>query len=89
MERTRCHVEHLWFEHSDVGLQRQLASCGGIESVVVDSLAEAVTVEFDESVLDAAAVRRLISSCGYECAPADTAGIPARESAVRWIAGFP
>ncbi len=79
MERTRCHVEHLWFEHSDVGLRRQLGSCGGIESVDVDPLAEAVTVEFDESRLDAAAVRRLISSCGYECAPADAADIPIRE----------
>ena len=79
MARTRCHVEHLWFEHSGVGLQRQLTSFGGIESVVVDPLAEAVTVEFDESRLDAAAVRRLISICGYECAPAAATDFPARE----------
>lgn len=69
MERMRCHVDHLWFEHSDVGLRRQLTPLGGIESVIVDPEAGAVTVEFDASRLDEAKIRRLISSCGYQCAP--------------------
>lgn len=67
MERMRCHVDHLWFEHSEVGLRRQLSPFRGIESVVVDPAAGAVTIEFDASRLDAAGIRRLISSCGYEC----------------------
>lgn len=71
MERMRCRVDHLWFEHSDVGLRRQLTPVGGIESVVVDPGAGAVTIEFDASRLDPVGIRRLISSCGYECAPLD------------------
>lgn len=73
MQRMRCHVDHLWFEHSGVGLRRQLSPFTGIEAVSVDPAAGAVIIEFDESRLDPVGIRRLISSCGYECAPLDDA----------------
>ncbi|MBV5325083.1 MAG: hypothetical protein J0626_07365, partial [Rhodospirillaceae bacterium] len=58
MRTTHYHVDHLRFEHSDLGLERQLAQFPGVIRVAVDAQSGRVTK---------ARLERTICDCGYDC----------------------
>ena len=61
------HVEHLRYEHSDVGLRKQLRRMPGIHDVVTDPIAGSATITFDASCCGPREVERMIEECGYRC----------------------
>lgn len=65
MEVSVFRIDHLLFEGSELGLQRQLEDYPGIESVSVDTGSGIVTVRHDPTILSRRAVRRAIADCGY------------------------
>lgn len=74
METSVFRVDHLLFEGTELGLQRQLECYPGIESVSVDTASGIVTVRHDPTILSGRAVRRAIADCGYwspECEKAE------------------
>lgn len=72
MHTTRYHVDHLHFEHSTMGLGRQLAQCPGVIRVDADRSTGIVAIDFDDHTVSAARLERMICDCGYECRCADT-----------------
>ena len=81
MRRSRFRVDHLAFEHSSVGLRRQMTCCSGVHDVSTDTAASVTTVTFDPDRLHPEDVERLIHQCGYECRRLDDApDAPVRES---------
>ena len=71
-DRVVLHVDHLRFETSPVGLARLLGPWNGIDSVVVDSDAGLVIVEYDASRWSADTLRQAVATCGYACADASS-----------------
>lgn len=67
MDRLCFRVSSLLFEHSPVGLRRQLEHRDGIQGVLADPRTSTATVTFDPDRLARDDVERLISECGYEC----------------------
>ena len=67
MRRVTAEIERLTFEHSCVGLARQLERRSGITHVEVDTRAERATITYDDTRLSVAQLERLIGECGYEC----------------------
>ena len=67
MRRITAECDRLGFEHSSIGLARQLATRAGISRVEVDPSADRASITYDESKLTASQVERLIAECGYEC----------------------
>ena len=65
MKRLVTAIDADMFEHSAVGLERQLARRAGIDHVEVDPTTHTVVVEFDDARVKRADVRRLIAECGY------------------------
>ncbi len=65
MKRLITHIDSDMFEHSAVGLERQLTRRRGIDHVEVDRKAHTVIVDFDDARVKRADVRRLIAECGY------------------------
>ena len=68
MSRVVMHVQGLEFEHSRVGLARQLGRARGVAEVEVDPTAGTATVLYDDAVLDERAIVHRIAQCGYNCA---------------------
>lgn len=66
MNRVTTEIERLGFEHSCVGLARQLGRRAGIQSVDVDERTNRATVTYDDTRLTPSQVRQLIAQCGYE-----------------------
>lgn len=66
MNRVTTEIERLGFEHSCVGLARQLGCRAGIHRVDVDERANCATITYDDTCLTASHVRHLIAECGYE-----------------------
>lgn len=66
MNRVTTEIERLGFEHSCVGLARQLGGRAGIQSVDVDERTNRATITYDDARLTASHVRHLITECGYE-----------------------
>lgn len=76
MRRVTAEIERLTFEHSCVGLARQLERRPGITQVEVDTRADRATITYDDTRLSVSELERLIAECGYEClhsAPASKA----------------
>ena len=67
MRRITAEFDRLGFEHSPIGLARQLRIRAGISGVEVDPRANRASITYDESKLTASQVARLIAECGYEC----------------------
>ena len=68
MSSVMMHVDGLEFEHTRVGLARQLEQFTGIARVEVDPAAGTATVVYDDTRLGGpAAVAHLIAECGYQC----------------------
>ena len=67
MDRLSFVVGPLLFEHSPVGLRRQLEHRNGIQGVLADPRTSTATVTFDPDRLAREDVEQLISECGYEC----------------------
>ena len=67
MTRRAFHVEDLRYEHSMVGLRRQLHRCSGIQDVATDPGAGTATITFDADHWNAGDIERLITECGYVC----------------------
>ena len=77
MEISVFRIDHLLFEGTELGLQRQLECYPGIEGVSVDTASGMVTVRHDPTILSRRAVRRAIADCGYwspECEKIPAAG---------------
>ena len=66
MRRVTAEIERLTFEHSCVGLARQLRCRPGITQVEVDTHAERATITYDDTRLSTSQLERLIAECGYE-----------------------
>lgn len=66
MHRVTTEIERLGFEHSCVGLARQLGGRAGIQNVHVDEQTNRATITYDDTRLSASYVRHLIAECGYE-----------------------
>ena len=80
MRQITAEFDRLGFEHSSVGLGRQLRVRAGISGVEVDPRADRASISYDETRLTASQVERLIAECGYECrcckpAPEDEATV--------------
>jgi copper chaperone CopZ len=67
MRRITAEIERLTFEHSCVGLARQLQRRPGITQVEVDTRADRATITYDDTRLSVSQLERLIGECGYEC----------------------
>lgn len=79
MNRVMTEIERLGFEHSCVGLARQLGTRAGIERVDVDERTNRAIITYDETCLTASRVRDLIAECGYEVRdPSARMPMPAR-----------
>lgn len=66
MNRLTAEIERLGFEHSRVGLARQLEHRAGIQAVDVDERTSRATITYDDTRLSASDVRHLIAEVGYE-----------------------
>lgn len=66
MNRVTTEIERLGFEHSCVGLARQLTRRAGIQGVDVDERTSRATITYDDTRLTASDVRYLIAEAGYE-----------------------
>ena len=75
MRQTRFRVDHLLFEHSSVGLRRQLEHRAGIHGVTTDPQSSLAIVTYDQERLASSDVARLISESGYECSRVDYDGV--------------
>lgn len=67
MTSRRFHVEDLRYEHSMVGLGRQLQRSRGIEGVTTDPGSDTATITFDAACWSDRDIERLIAECGYVC----------------------
>jgi hypothetical protein len=67
MRQITAEFDRLGFEHSSIGLARQLQIRAGISRVEVDPRADRASITYDETRLTASQVARLIAECGYEC----------------------
>ena len=67
MQRITAEIDRLGFEHSSIGLARQLRMRSGISRVEVDQRTDRAAITYDETRLTASQVERLIGECGYEC----------------------
>jgi hypothetical protein len=74
MNRVTTEIERLGFEHSCVGLARQLGHRAGIQGVDVDERTNRATITYDDTRLTASHVRYLIAECGYEVHDATVRG---------------
>ena len=66
MNHVTTEIERLGFEHSCVGLARQLGHRAGIQRVDVDERTNRATITYDDARLTPSHVRHLIAECGYE-----------------------
>lgn len=66
MNRVTTEIERLGFEHSCVGLARQLGHRRGIQRVDVDERTSCATISYDDTRLTASDVTYLIAEAGYE-----------------------
>ena len=66
MNRVTTEIERLGFEHSCVGLARQLGHRRGIQRVDVDERTSRATITYDDTRLTASDVTYLIAEAGYE-----------------------
>lgn len=64
---THYHVDHLHFEHCDLGLERQLEKFPGVVHVAVNVRSGLVAIDFDERRVTKARLERTICDCGYDC----------------------
>jgi hypothetical protein len=65
--RRTFHVDDLRYEHSMVGLGRQLRRRHGIQDVTTDPGSSTATITFDASCWSERDIGRLIAECGYVC----------------------
>jgi hypothetical protein len=66
MKDMIAEVEGLVFEHSQVGLARQLTHRSGIEGVDVNSRAGTARIHYNQGRITPDDIRRLIAECGYQ-----------------------
>ena len=66
MNHVTTEIERLGFEHSCVGIARQLTHRPGIQRVDVDERTNHATITYDDTRLTASDVRHLIAEVGYE-----------------------
>jgi copper chaperone CopZ len=66
MSRVTTEIERLGFEHSCVGLARQLTRRPGIQRVDVDERTSRATITYDDTRLTASDVTYFIAEAGYE-----------------------
>jgi copper chaperone CopZ len=64
---ARFRVGPLCFEHSVLGLARQLAVVPGVRRVDLDIPAGLANIEFDADTMTPQRLERAISDCGYDC----------------------
>ena len=85
MNRVTTEIERLGFEHSCIGLARQLGRRAGIQRVDVDERTNRATITYDDARLTPSRVRDLIAECGYEVRDAtigeDTSGTTVKAGA--------
>lgn len=67
MTRRTFHVRDLQYEHSMVGLGRQLKRRHGIQNVKTDADSDTATITYDASCWSDRDIERLIAECGYVC----------------------
>jgi hypothetical protein len=67
MRRAIAEVDGMVFEHSPVGLARQLRGRVGIGRVQVDGAAGRAAIEYDPARVGVRELPRLIAECGYVC----------------------
>lgn len=67
MTRKEFHVKDLRYEHTMVGLRRQLQRCPGIHNVATEPGRSMATITFDASRWSAGGIEHLIGECGYVC----------------------
>ena len=65
MKRLVTAIDAIMAENSAVGLARQLSQRAGVERVNVNPDARTVSVDFDESRVQASDIGRYIAECGY------------------------
>jgi hypothetical protein len=65
--RRTFYVDDLRYEHSMVGLRRQLRRRHGIQDVTTDPGGNTATISFDASCWSDRDIERMIAECGYVC----------------------
>ena len=60
-------VRGLFEELDHLGVEKQLRSVAGVLDARANPASESVTVDFDEQLTDAAALKEMISDCGFHC----------------------
>jgi hypothetical protein len=65
MKRIDIDIDHVVFEHSCVGLARQLADFSGVAGVDIDWNRRYASITYDDTRLSVADIRRVVDGCGY------------------------
>ena len=65
MKEITLTVEGMSCEHCEKRVEQKTGALSGVTKVKADHNANRVVVSFDEKKTDEAAVREVISSCGY------------------------
>ena len=67
MQTTTLEVRGLFEELDHLGVEKQLLKTPGVSAATANPASESVTVNFDESVIEATALKRLVADCGFHC----------------------
>ena len=72
MRREIVAVDDMQYEHSDVGLERQLSRFPGVVRVDIDPRAGFADITYEESQVTSHRLHDLIAQCGYNLPRGDT-----------------
>ena len=67
MQTITLEVRGLFEELDHLGVEKQLLKTPGVSAANANPASESVTVKFDESVIEAPALKQLIADCGFHC----------------------
>ena len=67
MQTTTLEVRGLFEELDHLGVEKQLSNTPGVKSAVANPASESVTVNFDERLVTAPALKQVIADCGFHC----------------------
>ena len=68
MKTLTLEVRGLFEELDHLAVERHLSALGGVHRAEANPASASVTVQYDETVLGEAALRKTVDACGFHCA---------------------